>query len=207
MLSKSEKSSALSDSEHVCWTVDQTGCMWTHTEPRLCYKVTHCSPVVLTFGAGFRFILISTCPKTAVSQAKQDDFISLRLCRDPVSGQWCMEAHDERPTMTNIHKDSDTYTHINLHLGLHRQAAPVVLFLHSLLNSETQDLRWRKMLNNGILKKMIIKKSIVNYINKWGDDISVYFRSYYTLYAVILIWETLKTFIASLLILSLYWIS
>lgn len=59
-----------------------------------------------------------------------------------------------------MHKVSDTctLTHTNLRLGLHCEFAPVVLFLHSLLNSETQDLRWRKMLNNGILKKMIIKK-------------------------------------------------
>lgn len=50
---------------------------------------------------------------------------------------------------------------------------------------------------------MIIKKK-ENYINKWGDDISVYFRSYYTLYAVILIWETLKKFIAKVYIMLFY---
>lgn len=59
------------------------------------------------------------------------------------------------------------------------------------------------MLNNGI-KKIWLSKKKENYINKWGDDISVYFRSYYTLYAVILIWETLKKFIAKVYIMLLY---
>ncbi len=108
MWSKSEKSSALSDPEHVCLTVDQTGRMWTHTEPGLCYKVSHCSPVGLTFGAGCWFILISTCWKTAASKAKPDDSKSLSLCRDPVSGQWCMEAHDGPPQWQTYTK---TVTH------------------------------------------------------------------------------------------------
>lgn len=46
----------------------------------------------------------------------------------------------------------------NPQLGVHCKSAPVVFFLLSLLNSETRDLRWRKMLNNGIKKRWLLKK-------------------------------------------------
>lgn len=55
--------------------------------------------------SGSDFLFFPTCPKPTVTQAKQDDYISLRFFRDPVSGQWRMEAHGKHPTMVNIHKD------------------------------------------------------------------------------------------------------
>ena len=59
MFRKSEMSCTLSDSEH-----DQTKCMWTHTEPPQCYKMTHC-----TVEAEFPFILLTL---TNLQSAKQN---------------------------------------------------------------------------------------------------------------------------------------
>lgn len=72
-------------------------------------------------------------------------------------------------------------THTDFKLGLLCKVAPVVLVCFS-LNSETQNLRWGKISKILELKKnkIIFKKKWIVIINKWGNDISVYFRIFYT---------------------------
>ena len=149
---KSEKSSALADSEYVCLTVDQS----RHTLSTV-YLMKWL--VVHTVAVTFWLICISTHLKIVVSQLNYMTlFDALHhfeiLCW--VNGAWKHVIY-----IPQWQTYTQTVIHENLWLGLHCKVAPVVLFLHSLLNSETRDLTWRKMLNNGVLKKMIIKKSKV----------------------------------------------
>lgn len=93
----------------------------THTEPGPCYEATH--SLVHTVGAR----------------------LSVYSCFNVLaSGGWGVGPHTGNATRRRGRRRA-------LQLGLDCiKVAPVVLFLRSLLNSETQDLRQRKMLNNGI---------------------------------------------------------